>query len=78
MAWRWDLLLNHLRSSGVEAKVHYPKPLYANQAFLGSKHKIAEKQEWLHDELISFPIHQFMTDKEVDHVIKSVNKFYER
>ena len=73
-----DALLYYLQKKGVEAKIHYPKPLYANPAFQISKHKIAEKQETLHNQLISFPIHQFMTDKEVDHVIKSVNKFYER
>ena len=76
-AQKRNALLYYLHKKGVEAKIHYPKPLYENQAFQSSKHKIAEKQEIIHDQLISFPIHQFMTDKEVDHVIKSVNKFYE-
>lgn len=72
-----DALLSFLHDKGVEAKIHYPKPLYANPAFQNAKHKIAEKQERIHEQLISFPIHQFMTDKEVDYVIKTVNKFYE-
>lgn len=70
-------LLDHLRRRGVDAKIHYPKPLYANPAFKNVRHRVVKKQEIIHDQLISFPIHQFMTDKEVDYVIKSVNKFYE-
>lgn len=72
-----DKLLSHLHKNGVEAKIHYKVPLYELPAFKNSIHRVVERRGFIHNELISFPIHQFMTDKEVDYVIKMVKKFYD-
>lgn len=71
-----DRMLKHLHDRGVEAKIHYPVPLYELKAFKNANHRVAERQPLIHGKLLSFPIHQFMTDREVDYVIKQVKSFY--
>ncbi len=72
-----DRLLKHLQDDGVEAKIHYPVPLYELKAYKGlNNHRVAERQGLIHSQLISFPIHQFMEDKEVEYVVKKVKQFY--
>lgn len=73
-----DRLLKHLHYFGVDARIHYPKPLHLQPAFAFLKHKqgdfpVAEKHS---KEMISLPIHQYMEDQEIDYVIETVKKFF--
>lgn len=73
-----DTLLEYLNYNGVEARVHYPIPLHLQKCSqsLGYKEGDFENAEIHATSMISLPIHQFMTNTEVDYVIKCVKKFY--
>lgn len=75
-----DALVAHLVKNGVEAKVHYPIPLHLQKAARGLGYKrgdfpICEKQA---EHIFSLPIHQFLTDREIEYVCSTISKFYRR
>ena len=77
-----DKLLNYLIEKGVEAKVHYPIPLHLQNCSKnhGLKYKegdfpICEQQC---KEIISLPVHQHLTQEQVDFTIENVRKFYKK
>jgi aminotransferase EvaB len=73
-----DNLLEYCIQNGIEAKIHYPIPIYRQPAldFLG--HKIGDFPVTdLHSkEIISFPCDQHLSKNEMDYVIKIVADFY--
>lgn len=77
-AERRNLLLQHLAQAGVEAKVHYPRPLHLQPAAapLGYQPGSFPRTERLADEAISLPCHPQLSDDEVDWVISAVQRFY--
>ena len=72
-----DALQAHLISKGIEAKVHYPKPLHTQPAMKGryidGDFPIAEAQS---KRILTLPIHQHLTEKQIDYVCASVKEFY--
>lgn len=75
---RRDDLLKHLQYFGVDARIHYPKPLHLQPAFeyLGYKEGDFPNAERQAAGMISLPIHQYLTDKEVSYVIDTVRRFF--
>lgn len=78
LAHNRDKLMKHLQYWGVEARIHYPKPLHLQPAFqhLGYKEgdfPVAEEQA---KNMISLPIHQYLKEDEVDYMIEIVEMFY--
>ena len=71
-------LLNYCLKKGIEAKVHYPKPMYLQQSLKFLKHKKGDFP--VTDEhtkrIITFPCDQHLSNKEINYVIKTVKKFY--
>ena len=72
-----DGLLSHLISAGVDARIHYPKPLHLQPAFefLGYKAGDFPVAEQYAKEMISLPIHQFMLEEEIEYVIEKMREF---
>ena len=73
-----DELLNFCIKNGIEAKVHYPIPIYRQKALSHLKY---EKGDFpitdLHAEkIITFPCDQHRTQEELDYIISVVKKFY--
>ena len=73
-----DGLLKHLQSMGVDAKVHYPVPLHLQPASkrLGYKKgdfPVAEAQA---KKTITLPVHQHLTDEEIEHMIGCIKDYY--
>lgn len=71
-------LLKHLRYFGVDARVHYPMPLYRQQAFRSfvdpaKRFQAADRQS---ERTISLPIHQYMTSDEANYVCDVVENFF--
>ena len=71
-------LLNFCIKNGIEAKVHYPIPIYRQKALSHLKY---EKGDFpitdLHAEkIITFPCDQHRTQEELDYIISVVKKFY--
>lgn len=75
-----DKLLKFLLEKGIDAKVHYPKPLHLQPASkpLGYKNgdfPVAEAQA---KATITLPVHQHLTEDEIEHMIACVREFYGR
>ncbi|MBW1988975.1 MAG: DegT/DnrJ/EryC1/StrS family aminotransferase [Deltaproteobacteria bacterium] len=73
-----DELLKHLVDAGVEAKIHYPVPLHLQPACerLGYKKgdfPVAEAQA---KKIITLPVHQHLSQEQVEYVIEKVRSFY--
>lgn len=75
---RRDELLAHCIDHGIEAKVHYPIPLYQQQglAHFGYRAGDFPVTDRHAQEMISFPVDQYLTDEEQSYVIETVKEFY--
>ena len=73
-----DRLLKHCLDRGIEAKVHYPIPLYRQQAlkYLGHQPGDFPVTEAHAQTIITFPVDQHLTRAEQDYVIQAVQDFY--
>lgn len=73
-----DKLSAFLTENGIENKIHYPIPIHLQKA---AKHMgyskgdlpVAEAQA---ESIITLPIHQYLTEKEIDYVIDVIRRFY--
>lgn len=75
-----DRLLAHLIEAGIEAKVHYPIPNHLQKASLEQDPPFGRtglsKTEAQCRSLISLPVHQHLSDEQINHVIEAVGEFY--
>jgi len=73
-----DALLKFCLKKGIEAKIHYPVPMYRQQAmkFLGHKKGDFPVTDMHARSIISFPCDQHLSKKEMKYVIKCVSDFY--
>jgi len=73
-----DALLEHCIKNGIEAKVHYPVPIYRQPALahLGYKEGDFPVSDDHTKYIISFPCDQHLSKEEMDYVIKTVSDFY--
>ena len=71
-------LQKYLKSKGIETKIHYP---YLVNNMIEFKrynfNKDTPKASSQKNKILSLPIHQFLTNQQLSHVVKSINKFYE-
>ncbi len=75
-----DNLYDFCIKNKIEAKIHYPVPIYRQKALKYLKNKrgdfpVTDKHA---KSIISFPCDQHITKKEMDFVIKTVKKFYNK
>ena len=75
-----DQLLKFCHSKGIEAKVHYPKPMYLQESLKELKHKKGDFPVTdIHTKkIITFPCDQHLKKKHLDYIIKVVNSFYSK
>ncbi len=73
-------LLKHCLKKGIEAKIHYPKPMYLQE----SQKKIGHKKgdfpvtDRHSREMITFPCDQHLSNNQIKYVIKTVKNFYKK
>jgi dTDP-4-amino-4,6-dideoxygalactose transaminase len=72
-----DRLVNHLRNSGVEVLIHWPKPLWEHEGLQLATHNLPETDAICH-EVLSLPMNAEISDEGVTYVIKSIRDFYSR
>lgn len=79
-ASRRDGLLKHLAREGVEAKVHYPIPLHLQKAArpLGYKEGDFPMAEEQARDIVTLPLNQYLTNREVDAMVDAIRRFYRR
>ena len=75
-----DELLKYCLSKGIEAKVHYPKPMYLQEALktLGHKRGDFPVTDRHTKKIISFPCDQHLNKSQMDYIIKTVKNFYRK
>ena len=75
-----DKLLEFCIKRNVEAKVHYPIPIYQQEAlkFLSYPKGSFPVTDHHSKNIISFPVDQHLAKDELDYVIKTVKEFYEK
>ena len=73
-----DALLRHCLDRGIEAKVHYPVPIYRQPALahLGNKEGDFPVTDRQARDIITFPVDQHLTRAQQDHVVETVRGFY--
>ena len=77
-AERRDELLAHCKKQGIEAKVHYPVPLYLQEGLRPYGYKkgdfpVTDRQA---DTMISFPAHEHLTEEQLAYIVQTVEEFY--
>ena len=75
-----DKLQKYLIKNNIDAKVHYPIPVHLQKAAKYLKYKkgdfpISEK---LANTSLSIPVHEFITEKHIKHIVNSINTFYKK
>ena len=58
--------------------IHYPLPLHLQKAYsyLGYKHGDFPNTEKESEEILSLPMFEYMTEKQIKYVVKSIEEFY--
>tara|TARA_B100001063_G_C16775738_1_gene565128 strand:+ start:5296 stop:6402 length:1107 start_codon:yes stop_codon:yes gene_type:complete len=71
-------LYQYCLKKGIEAKIHYPIPIYRQEALrkINSKKLNFPVTEMHAKKLISFPCDQHLSKKQMDYIIATVKKFY--
>ena len=75
-----DQLYKYCLKKGIEAKIHYPIPIYRQEALkkINPKKQYFPVTEMHAKNLISFPCDQHLSKKQMNYIIKTVEKFYEK
>ena len=73
-----DALLEHCIEHGIEAKVHYPVPIYRQPALKHLEYRkgdfpVADSHT---DKIITFPCDQHLSPEQLDYVVEVVSDFY--
>lgn len=70
-----DTVMNGLKAADVDFGIHYPLPIHLQEAYsdLGKEKGSFPVTERLADEIISLPMHPFLTEDETSRVIEVLN-----
>jgi dTDP-4-amino-4,6-dideoxygalactose transaminase len=75
-----DDLYKYCIDMGIQAKIHYPVPIYRQPAleYLGHKKGDFPASDTHAEKIISFPCDQHLSKNQLDYIIKTVVNFYRR
>lgn len=68
-----DVLQRHLASRGIGTIIHYPIPPHRQEAYAEWKDRSFPVSEQIHREVLSLPLNQALSDREIESIIQSVN-----
>ena len=73
-----DKLQKHLNAKGIDAKVHYPRPIHLQPAAQKFGHKIGDfpKSESAARDTLSLPVHEFISESDLDFMVSEIRAFY--
>lgn len=74
-AKRRDELKQHLEKNGIETLISWPSPIYREPAFGRNALKLSETEK-ICKEVLSLPMHPYLTNSDVAYVIKIIREFY--
>ena len=73
-----DKLVRFLRAKGIDAKIHYPIPMHLQPASKIYKLKkgMFPKSELIANTTISLPVHEHLSQKQLDKILNAFEKFF--
>ena len=73
-----DKLKSYLIARGIDAKVHYPIPMHLQPAAKKLNYKRGDfpNSEKVCKKVLSLPVHEFITKKQLDYTINCIQEFY--
>ena len=73
-----EAMIKFLAENGVETKVHYPAPIHLQKPYteLGYKKGDFPKCEAQAEKILTLPIHQYLTTRQVRYVAGLIRRFY--
>jgi dTDP-3-amino-2,3,6-trideoxy-4-keto-D-glucose/dTDP-3-amino-3,4,6-trideoxy-alpha-D-glucose/dTDP-2,6-dideoxy-D-kanosamine transaminase len=78
---RRDELLEYCKAAGIQAKIHYPVPVYLQKGVTDYIHKgkkgdfpVTDRHA---DRMISFPAHEHLTEDQIHYMVDTVRRFYQ-
>lgn len=73
-----DALKNYLIENGVDAKVHYPIPMHLQPAAKSYQYQRGDfpKTEAICMQILSLPVHEFISQDDLDYMINLIQEFY--
>jgi dTDP-4-amino-4,6-dideoxygalactose transaminase len=74
-----DALKDFLATKGIETKIHYPIPIHLQKAaeYLGYKKGSLPETEKQSTQILSLPVHPYLSQEQVEWVIGNVKKFFQ-
>ena len=75
-----DNLLSYCLKKGIEAKIHYPKPMYLQESLKNLNHKRGDfpVTDSHTKKIITFPCDQHLKNKEMKYIVNCVKNFYKK
>jgi dTDP-4-amino-4,6-dideoxygalactose transaminase len=70
-----DQLQQYLTDHGIQTLIHYPIPPHKQKAFKELNQSEYPLTEKIHNEVLSLPISQVMTDNEITEVVEKINNY---
>ncbi len=74
---RRNELIRYLKNKGIQTAIHYPIPIHKQTAYINKygleKYKNTESQS---KRILTLPINQYLTKKEIIYISKTINSFY--
>ena len=72
-----DKLINYLKKKNIQTAIHYPIPIHKQVAYINKfgneKYVNTETQS---KKILTLPINQYLTKKQIIYISKTVNDFY--
>jgi len=72
---RRDDLFDYLRKNGIGVGIHYPVPCHLQIPLNGIKYSLPTT-ELVAAEVISLPMHPFLTEEEVNYIVNKIKEFF--
>ncbi len=73
-----DKLREFLSKKGITTLVHYPKPIHKQLTFKEYNNLSLPNVENVTNKILSLPIHPLLNKKELNYIITTIRKFYQR
>ena len=70
-----DDFKKYLYDNGVESIIHYPVPPHRQAAYREWKNLSFPVTEKIHDEILSIPVRENLTEPEISYIIEKINKY---
>ena len=73
-----NALDKYLRNNGIDSKIHYPIPLHLHKSAKIFNYRKGQfpNAEFFSNNVLSLPVHEFISKKNLDFMINKIKKFY--